>query len=93
LTYEIFLFFSIEKVLESGPQDAQYLGQILQYSLGMVRKLSATAKEDEMKKSHDKLLSELAASSEVDGNGISSFVIVVIKGLRFILEEIKVCSS
>lgn len=59
----------------------------------MVRKLSAPAKEDDMKKSHDKLLSELAASSEVDGNSISSFVIVVIKGLRFILEEIKVCTS
>jgi hypothetical protein len=76
----------------SGSQDARYLGQILQYSLDMVRKLSAPAKEGEMKKNHDKLLSELAASSVVDGNGISSFVIVVIKGLRFILEEIKVCS-
>ncbi|TVU00285.1 hypothetical protein EJB05_54273 [Eragrostis curvula] len=79
----------LSQVLESGSQDAQYLGQILQYSLNMVRKLSAPAKEDEMKKNHDKLLSELAASSEVDGSGISSFVIVVIKGLRFILEEIK----
>jgi len=28
----------------------------------MVRKLSAASKEDEMKKNHDKLLSELAAS-------------------------------
>jgi hypothetical protein len=62
-------------------------------SLDMVRKLSAAAKEDEMKKSHDKLLSELAASSEVNGNGVSSFVIAVIKGLRFTLEEIKVCSA
>ncbi|GJN27569.1 hypothetical protein PR202_gb15599 [Eleusine coracana subsp. coracana] len=79
----------LSQVLESGSQDAQYLGQILQYSLDMVRKLSASAKEDEMKKNHDKLLSELAASSDVDGNGISSFVIIVIKGLRFILEEIK----
>ncbi|KAK3144712.1 hypothetical protein QOZ80_4AG0316810 [Eleusine coracana subsp. coracana] len=79
----------LSQVLESGSQDAQYLGQILQYSLDMVRKLSASAKEDEMKKNHDKLLNELAASSDVDGNGISSFVIIVIKGLRFILEEIK----
>ncbi|TKW04496.1 hypothetical protein SEVIR_7G113300v4 [Setaria viridis] len=79
----------LSQVLGSGSQDAQYLGQILQYSLAMVRKLSAAAKEDEMKKSHDKLLSELAASSEVNDNGINSFVIAVIKGLRFILEEIK----
>ncbi|KAL6656267.1 hypothetical protein ACP70R_007093 [Stipagrostis hirtigluma subsp. patula] len=79
----------LSQVLKSGSQDAQYLGQILQYSLDMVRKLSAPAKEDEMKKSHEKLLSELSASSEVNDNGISSFVITVVKGLRFILEEIK----
>jgi len=79
----------LSQVLESGSQDAQYLGQILQYSLDMIRKLSAAAKEDEMKKNHEKLLSELAASSEVNNNGINSFVIAVIKGLRFILEEIK----
>ncbi|KAE8815260.1 T-complex protein 11-like protein 1 [Hordeum vulgare] len=79
----------LSQVLESGSQDTQYLGQILQYSLDMVRKLSAAAKDDEMKASHDKLLSELAASSEVNDNGVSSFVIAVIKGLRFTLEEIK----
>ena len=79
------------KVLESGSQDTQYLGQILQYSLDMVRKLSAAAKDDEMKASHDKLLNELAASSEDNDNGVSSFIIAVIKGLRFTLEEIKVC--
>ncbi|OEL18748.1 hypothetical protein BAE44_0020234 [Dichanthelium oligosanthes] len=77
----------LSQVLGSGSQDAQYLGQILQYSLDMVRKLSAAAKEDEMKKSHNILLSELAASSEANDNG--TFVIAVIKGLRFILEEIK----
>ncbi|RLM73182.1 uncharacterized protein C2845_PM15G08960 [Panicum miliaceum] len=79
----------LSQVLGSGSQDAQYLGQILRYSLDMVRKLSAAAKEDELKKSHDKLLSELAASSEVNDSGINSFVVAVIKGLRFILEEIK----
>ncbi|XP_020182962.1 uncharacterized protein [Aegilops tauschii subsp. strangulata] len=78
----------LSQVLKSGSQ-AQYLGQILQYSLDMVRKLSAAAKDDEMKASHDKLLSELAASSEDNDNGVSSFVIAVIKGLRFTLEEIK----
>jgi len=61
----------LSQVLESGSQDAQYLGQILQYSLDMIRKLSAAAKEDEMKKNHEKLLSELAASSEVNNNGIN----------------------
>ncbi|XP_037485700.1 uncharacterized protein LOC119364345 [Triticum dicoccoides] len=79
----------LSQVLESGSQDTQYLGQILQYSLDMVRKLSAAAKDDEMKASHDKLLNELDASSEDNDNGVSSFIIAVIKGLRFTLEEIK----
>jgi hypothetical protein len=80
----------LSQVLGSGSQDTQYLGQILQYSLGIVRRLSAAAKEDQMKKSHDKLLDELAASSEADdGNGTSSFVVGAVKGLRFALEEIK----
>ncbi|KAF8714777.1 hypothetical protein HU200_027302 [Digitaria exilis] len=78
----------LSQVLGSGSQDAQYLGQMLQYSLDMVRKLSAAAKEDEMKKSHEKLLNELAASSQGSNNGGSS-AFAVIKGLRFILEEIK----
>ncbi|VAH32590.1 unnamed protein product [Triticum turgidum subsp. durum] len=39
----------LSQVLKSGSQDTQYLGQILQYSLDMVRKLSAAAKDDEMK--------------------------------------------
>ncbi|CAN6235066.1 unnamed protein product [Urochloa humidicola] len=81
----------LSQVLGSGSQDqgAQYLGQILHYSLDMVRKLSAAAKEDEMKKSHDKLLGELAASSEVASGGASSFAIAVSKGLRFVVEEIR----
>ncbi|CAL5067874.1 unnamed protein product [Urochloa decumbens] len=82
----------LSQVLGSGSQDqgAHYLGQILKYSLDTVRMLSAAAKEDEMKRSHDKLLSELAASSEiVSGNGVSSFAIAVSKGLRFVLEEIR----
>ncbi|RLM74793.1 uncharacterized protein C2845_PM15G08880 [Panicum miliaceum] len=54
----------LSQVLGSGSQHAQHLGQILQYSLATVRKLSAAAKEDEMKKSHEKLLSELAAMSK-----------------------------
>lgn len=69
----------------------QYLGQILQYSLGMLRKLSSPAKEDEMKRSHDKLLGELTEHSECNNSGSNSFVIAVIKGLCFTMEELKVC--
>ncbi|CAL5027397.1 unnamed protein product [Urochloa decumbens] len=84
----------LSQVLGSGSQEqnAQYLGQILQYSLDTVRKLSAAAKEDEMKRSHEKLLTELAdASSDVasGGSGVRSFAIAVSKGLRFVVEEIR----
>ncbi|CAN6162280.1 unnamed protein product [Urochloa humidicola] len=82
------------QVLGSGSQEqaVQHLAQILKYSLDMVLMLSAAAKEDDMKKSHEKLLTELAASSVAGGkcnNGVSSFAIAVSKGLRFVLEEIR----
>ncbi|XP_051216913.1 uncharacterized protein [Lolium perenne] len=83
----------LSQVLESSTQDTQYLGHILQYSLGMVRKLSSPAKEDEMKISHDKLLSELIEHSESNNGGPYAFVIAVIKGLRFTMEELKALQS
>jgi len=84
------MLFLVEKVLESGSQDRHYLGQILQYSLDKLRKLSSPSKEDEMKKIHDKLLAELIEVPESDCRGPNSFVLSVIKGLRFTMEELKV---
>lgn len=81
------------KVLESGPQIRQYLGQILQYCLGMLRKLSSPAKEDEMKKNHDKLLRELIEDPESNYRDVDSFIISVIKGLQFTMGELKVISG
>ncbi|CAL4887331.1 unnamed protein product [Urochloa decumbens] len=79
----------LTQLLESGSQDRQYLGQILQYSLEKLRKLSSPAKEDEMKKSHDKLLGELIEDPESNYEDLNSFVVSVIKGLRFTMEELK----
>ncbi|KAE8788199.1 hypothetical protein D1007_37802 [Hordeum vulgare] len=81
----------LSQVLESSSstQGTQYLGQILQYSLGMLRKLSSPAKEDEMKISHDKLLNELIEHSDSHDRGPNAFIIAVIKGLRFTMEELK----
>ena len=81
------------KLLESGSQDRQYLGQILQYSLDKLQKLSSPAKELEMKKSHDKLLGELIEGSESNYRDSNSFVLCVIKGLRFTMEELEVLNS
>ncbi|KAF7084128.1 hypothetical protein CFC21_087810 [Triticum aestivum] len=83
----------LSQVLESSTQGTQYLGQILQYSLGMLRKLSSPAKEDEMKISHDKLLNELIGHSDSHDRDPNAFVIAVIKGLRFTMEELKALQS
>ncbi|CAL5057722.1 unnamed protein product [Urochloa decumbens] len=79
----------LTQLLESGSQDRQYLGQILQYSLEKLRKLSSPAKEDEMKKCHDKLLGELIEDPESNYGDPNSFIVSVIKGLRFTMEELK----
>nr|CAB3450048.1 unnamed protein product [Digitaria exilis] len=80
----------LTQLLESGSQDRQYLGQILQYSLDKLQKLCSPAKEEEMKKSHDKLLGELIENPVSDYGDPNSFVVSVIKGLRFTMEELKV---
>lgn len=79
----------LTQLLASGSQDRQYLGQILQYSLNKLRKLSSPAKEDEMKKSHDKLLGDLIEDPESNFGDPNSFVVSVIKGLRFTMGELK----
>jgi hypothetical protein len=78
------------KVLESGTDDRQYLGQILDFSLGMLRQLGSRANEDTAKEAHQKLLSELAEISQSTNQTKSSFVFAIVKGLRFTLEEIQV---
>ncbi|AQK53020.1 T-complex protein 11 [Zea mays] len=79
----------LTQLLESGSQDRQYLGQILQYSLDKLRKLSSPVKEHEMKKSHDTLLGELVEDSKSNYKDPNSFVLCVIKGLRFTMEELQ----
>ncbi|KAJ6820917.1 uncharacterized protein M6B38_394315 [Iris pallida] len=79
----------LSQLLESGTQDTEYLGRIMEYALVMVQKLSAPAKEAEMKKAHNELLNELASMARSDGKEIKYFFIAVIKGLRFVLEEIQ----
>ena len=71
----------------------EYLGRILEYALLIVQKLSAPAKEVEMKKAHDKLLTELMYIAQSDDKEKNSFVIATIRGLRFALEEIQVTFS
>ncbi|KAK1322927.1 hypothetical protein QJS10_CPA02g00739 [Acorus calamus] len=79
----------LSQVLKSGIPDMDYLGRILKYSLGMLQKLCAPADEEEFKKTHEKLLNELADIAHAHGKVDIPFVIAVIKGLRFVLEQIQ----
>ncbi|KAK8921917.1 hypothetical protein KSP39_PZI019957 [Platanthera zijinensis] len=79
----------LSQVMELGTRDRDYLGRILEYALLTLRKLSAAAKEDDLKNSHEKLLNELASIAQSDGDKKSSFTLSIIKGLRFVLEQIQ----
>lgn len=79
-------------MLHSGTNDLTYLGAILEYVLNSLRKLAAPAKEDDMKIAHKNLLSELTAIAN-GRNSDSSFALATVKGLRYVLEQIKVVSK
>ncbi|MQM02855.1 hypothetical protein Taro_035623, partial [Colocasia esculenta] len=81
----------LSQVLESRTNDVNYLGKILDYALGTLLKLSAPANEEEIKRTHEKLLIELAdVAAQTNKKLNSSFVIVVARGMRFVLEQIQV---
>lgn len=67
-----------------------HLGKILEYALVTLQKLSAPANEDEMKVAHQKLLKELGDICQGGDGSTHSHVIALIKGLRFVLEQIQV---
>ncbi|KAL1320023.1 hypothetical protein HN51_064781 [Arachis hypogaea] len=79
----------LSQVLTSGNLDIDYLGQILEFSLSNLRKLSSPANEEIMKATHQKLFSELReiCRSRDEANNC---VIALIKGLRFVLEQIQI---
>ncbi|XAR56338.1 hypothetical protein NMG60_11036783 [Bertholletia excelsa] len=79
----------LSQVLNSGKLDMDYLGKLLEFALITLQKLSAPANEDELKVSHLKLLKELNEICQA-GNGSShSQTVALIKGLRFVLEQIQ----
>lgn len=82
--------FFCPQVLNSGQLDMDYLGKILDFALVTLQKLSAPASEDELKVAHVKMLKELAEICQGESGSNHSHVIALIKGLRFVLEEIQV---
>ncbi|XP_043712737.1 uncharacterized protein LOC122661420 [Telopea speciosissima] len=79
----------LSEVLMSGNRDMVYLGKILEYALVTLQKLSAPVTEEEMKKTHKKLLNELGEIAEAADKSNVSFILAIIKGLRFVLEQIQ----
>ena len=78
-------------MLKTGNLDIDYLGKILEYALVILQKLSAPANEREMKAIHQGFLKELAEICETEDKLKNSHVIAMIKGLRFVLEQVQVC--
>jgi hypothetical protein len=77
------------QVLNTGKLDIDYLGKILEYALITLRKLSAPASEDELKNKHLKFMKDLAETYCAGDSSHNSQVIALIKGLRFVLEQIQ----
>ncbi|XP_030539410.1 uncharacterized protein LOC115747397 [Rhodamnia argentea] len=79
----------LSQVLKSGNLDIDYLAKILVFALGTVQKLSSPANDDKQKTSHQQLLKELAEICEERNGSKNPHAIAMIKGLRFVLEQIQ----
>ena len=77
-------------MLKFGNLDIHYLGNILEFALDILQKLSSQANDDEMRTTHQRLMKELACICEARDGSNDSSVIAMIKGLRFVLEQIQV---
>jgi len=80
------------QVLSSRTLDVSYLGNILEYALGTLQKLSSPANDDVMQAAHQNLLRELKEVSQGGDNSNSSHAVAVVKGLRYVLKQIHVCA-
>ncbi|GAA0162246.1 microtubule or microtubule-binding cytoskeletal protein [Lithospermum erythrorhizon] len=80
----------LSQVLNSGKLDMEYLGKILDFALITLRKLSAPANDDKLRATHEKFMKEIAEMCQ-DSNEDSDnrHVIALLKGLRFLLEQIQ----
>lgn len=78
------------QLLSSCRLDMEYLGMIMEFALVSLQKLSAVAHENRLKESHQKVISELVELCQAGDGSNRSHAIALIKGLRFLLEQIQV---
>ncbi|CAN4098006.1 unnamed protein product [Withania somnifera] len=79
----------LSQVLNSGTLDMDYFGRILEFSLVTLRKLSTPLIEDQLKTNHQKFMKELGESTQGGENTTALFAALIIKGLQFVLRQIK----
>ncbi|KAI3815421.1 hypothetical protein L1987_15088 [Smallanthus sonchifolius] len=78
----------LSQLLKSDSLDMEYLGKIMEFALVSLQKLSAPANEIILKDAHQKVLRELADICRADDFN-RSHAIALVKGLRFVLEQIQ----
>ncbi|KAJ4876119.1 T-complex protein 11 [Raphanus sativus] len=80
----------LSQLLAAGNVDMGYLGNILEFSLGILLKLSAPANEEEIRSTHHKLMTELGEIVPTEDQSNSSYAVLMVKGLRFVLQQIQI---
>ncbi|KAL6961961.1 hypothetical protein U1Q18_036920 [Sarracenia purpurea var. burkii] len=80
----------LSQEMNSGIFNMDYFGKILEFVLAILQKLSAPASEDEMKPTHRKLLKELGEILQAGDKSNASIAVLMITGLRFVLQQIQV---
>ncbi|BBN07792.1 hypothetical protein MPTK1_4g06470 [Marchantia polymorpha subsp. ruderalis] len=80
----------LSQILESGSYDFEYLRHLLDYASGLILKLGAPIRDSETKAAHQSLLTGLSVSPKADGETQRAFANAMVKGLRFIFEQLQV---
>ncbi|OMO74240.1 T-complex 11 [Corchorus capsularis] len=79
----------LSQILKSGNLDIDYLGRILEFALATLQKLSSPANDDDLRAANLRLLKELGEICEGRDKPNHSPALAMIKGLRFVLEQIQ----
>ncbi|KAJ9552328.1 hypothetical protein OSB04_016373 [Centaurea solstitialis] len=80
----------LSQLLSSHRLDMEYLGTVMEFALVSLQKLSAVAHENRLKESHKKVVLELAELCQAGDGSNLSHAVALVKGLRFVLEQIQV---
>lgn len=70
----------------------EYLRRLLDYASGLILKLGSPARDSPAKASHEALVKELSAVSSGSRDTQTAFFTTLVKGLRFIFEQLQVRS-